>query len=669
MKAKAMKAHALLALLMACLVTCTFGVSLQAAGEGDGDGEITLPVVYDPIAALNAAAGTYGIGGEDFQAEGHGAASFAGPFSVHAQKSASDTTKVDLADAYAADTVYNNVLRFRHDEESPRAWIEIMERTKGDAATRSLWWTCGESWYYGIPMLVFTVPESGKYDIGANTAFPNVGLTPGAVRDCPETYQESEVTFEILKNGKDVLGSCTFSAKDAKDDQKVAFPAVQDVDLLAKDTIVFRARVDTAFLDACWYGATFEAVPVITLKELNEENAPPALAADKTAMATTIGKAVSLPLSAVDADDDPLTFAQTVEAQHGTVAVDADEGTVTYTPAAGFYGEDTFTLKANDGEADSNELRFTVSVYRSISAAVAAIKANMAYFYEGPQGTDYLDIDQSLCDWQWQVAYDGLLGLNEEGWRSAEMAKWSQWGIELVHVQAPQMNITETDQLLLNSDKPLDAHAKGGLTYVAPEDGLYRLTHTDVLATIGLDEWRVKNADQVAQSDRYTTPVYVSITKDNRVVWPANGEPLKLDPADLDHLSVDFPTIETAMKKGDQLRIVVQMDDACTGWMNRVVCDPVVYGIGDYDESKDLHVSGQDESKDPDDTGTTTATQKPAPTEGTGTTSPISPTGTKAPDQNGSDGDPSPDTGYAFPSALAILGVAALAAGMTRKKK
>lgn len=648
-----MKARAPLALFLSVLMAAFTGFSLHAAAT---DEELpALPITYDSLAALSEAAGEYAIGGSGFVKDAVGEADFSGPYAVLAQKSETKIETEKLSSVVVVDTEYNNRVRFKGTQE--RAWIDIFEYTKGDETSRALWWTCGESWYNMIPILQFTAPESGTYDIGANEYFPNIGMTDSAIRDCAQEYKDSKVTFQVLKNGKEVLSSCTFSVNDPEKE----FPAVEDVELMAGETIVFRATVEQAFVDACWYGTNFEAVPSITLTERLQGNVAPVLSADQSEASTLVGEAVTLAFTASDGNGDALTVTAKTEAQHGEVAIDAQAGTVTYTPDEGFAGDDSFALVANDGALDSNELLFSVSVYKSISDAIEAIKENVAYFYEEPQGSDWLDMDQSLCAWQWQVYYDGLLGLNEQGWRLAEMAIWDQWGITLAHTDAPAMNITETDQLLLNCDKPFGLNAKGALTFVAPEDGLYRLTCSDALTTLGLDKWFTPSGEG-PESDRYTTPVYVSITKDNKIVWPENGEPLKLDPTNAEALTVDFPTIETAMKQGDSLRIVVQMDENCKSWMNRVLCAPVVYGIGDYDESKDLNPS----QEEPTTPGGTDDTQATAPSNTTGSTEETE-TSTTLPTEESSpsdDDDTIPDTGHAIPAAAMLLGAGALIAAI-----
>ncbi|MEW5928318.1 MAG: Ig-like domain-containing protein [Gemmatimonadota bacterium] len=62
-----------------------------------------------------------------------------------------------------------------------------------------------------------------------------------------------------------------------------------------------------------------------------------------------------------DPEGDPLTAVLVTGPASGTLALDAD-GSFTYTPAAGFSGQATFTYKANDGALDSNVATVTITV-------------------------------------------------------------------------------------------------------------------------------------------------------------------------------------------------------------------------------------------------------------------------------------------------------------------
>lgn len=70
--------------------------------------------------------------------------------------------------------------------------------------------------------------------------------------------------------------------------------------------------------------------------------------------------AVATTLSATDADGDALTYAVTQAPQHGVLSGSGKN--LTYTPEAGFWGQDTFQYQANDGLHDSNTATVTINV-------------------------------------------------------------------------------------------------------------------------------------------------------------------------------------------------------------------------------------------------------------------------------------------------------------------
>ena len=55
---------------------------------------------------------------------------------------------------------------------------------------------------------------------------------------------------------------------------------------------------------------------------------------------------------------------------HGSLTLNAD-GSFTYTPAANYNGPDSFTYKANDGQADSNVATVSINVGAVNDAPVA----------------------------------------------------------------------------------------------------------------------------------------------------------------------------------------------------------------------------------------------------------------------------------------------------------
>lgn len=78
---------------------------------------------------------------------------------------------------------------------------------------------------------------------------------------------------------------------------------------------------------------------------------------------TTAGQAVQISVLAndTDPDGDPLSVTSAGPAAHGSVVVNTN-GTVTYTPAAGFTGTDTFTYAISDGRGGTSQATVSVQV-------------------------------------------------------------------------------------------------------------------------------------------------------------------------------------------------------------------------------------------------------------------------------------------------------------------
>jgi hypothetical protein len=65
-------------------------------------------------------------------------------------------------------------------------------------------------------------------------------------------------------------------------------------------------------------------------------------------------------LSASDTDNDSLTYSVVTGPSHGVLSGTTPD--LSYTPAANYYGSDTFTFKANDGTVDSNASVVTITI-------------------------------------------------------------------------------------------------------------------------------------------------------------------------------------------------------------------------------------------------------------------------------------------------------------------
>ena len=88
--------------------------------------------------------------------------------------------------------------------------------------------------------------------------------------------------------------------------------------------------------------------------------------ADDQAVETYVDTPVEIALTGADEDGDALTYELASEPEHGTLSGEAPE--LTYTPAAGFTGDDAFTFTVSDGTATSEPATVSVGVVEEPAA-------------------------------------------------------------------------------------------------------------------------------------------------------------------------------------------------------------------------------------------------------------------------------------------------------------
>jgi len=93
----------------------------------------------------------------------------------------------------------------------------------------------------------------------------------------------------------------------------------------------------------------------VTLKS----NAPPVTTGQS--ISVNFNTAQVITLQATDADGDALTYSVVTGPANGSLGA-VSGNSVTYTPATGFSGSDSFTFKANDGKSDSNVSTVSITV-------------------------------------------------------------------------------------------------------------------------------------------------------------------------------------------------------------------------------------------------------------------------------------------------------------------
>ena len=182
-----------------------------------------------------------------------------------------------------------------------------------------------------------------------------------AVDDTATTPRGTAVEVKVLANDTDA------DAGDQLSVASVTKPAHGTAVAAADGTVTYTPDAGHVGADSFDYVVTdgtatdTGTVTVTTTKSEEPVNAAPK-AVDDTAT-TTQGTAVDIKVLANDTDadeDDELSVASVTSPAHGTAVVAAN-GTVTYTPDAGYSGTDTFDYVVTDG-TDSDTGTVTVTV-------------------------------------------------------------------------------------------------------------------------------------------------------------------------------------------------------------------------------------------------------------------------------------------------------------------
>ena len=103
-------------------------------------------------------------------------------------------------------------------------------------------------------------------------------------------------------------------------------------------------------------GGVFSVTIPVTITPVNDAPIISALP-----VSTEQNEAVSGRIMAADADGDPLVFTPLVAPAKGTVTINAD-GSYTYTPMAGAWGDDSFTVLVSDGQGGTVRVTIPVTI-------------------------------------------------------------------------------------------------------------------------------------------------------------------------------------------------------------------------------------------------------------------------------------------------------------------
>jgi len=206
-----------------------------------------------------------------------------------------------------------------------------------------------------------------------------VSITVNAVNDAPVAVNDSFATNEdtqLVAGAPGVLGNDTDIDSATLTVLLVTAPQQGTLALNADGSFIYTPNANYNGPDSFTYkasdGSLESSIATVTITVNAVNNAP---SAANDAFSTSedtqlVAAAPGVLGNDTDVDSALLTAVLVTTPQHGTLTLNAN-GSFTYTPAANYFGPDSFTYKANDGLADSNIATVNITVNAVNDAPVA----------------------------------------------------------------------------------------------------------------------------------------------------------------------------------------------------------------------------------------------------------------------------------------------------------
>ncbi|MEC7681063.1 MAG: S8 family serine peptidase [Planctomycetota bacterium] len=184
----------------------------------------------------------------------------------------------------------------------------------------------------------------------------NQGDAPVAVDDTATVAEDSEVSVAVLSNDSDADGdTLTIESFTQGTNGSVV---ISGSNLVYTPSANFNGSDSFTYTINDGTGLTDTATVSVTVTAVNDN---PVANDDSATTEEDVAVTINLVANDTDIDGDSLSIESVGTASNGSV-VNNGNGTVTYTPNAGFFGSDSFTYVVSDGSAtDTATVRVTVT--------------------------------------------------------------------------------------------------------------------------------------------------------------------------------------------------------------------------------------------------------------------------------------------------------------------
>lgn len=423
----------------------------------------------------------------------------------------------------------------------------------------------------GTVSMVFTATRAGYYKLAPDPSksmisIPNTFLTSRV----PKKDKDKLWNFKIYNNDKEIF-STSLSCNGVN---AVEFPTIDNIYMMTGDNIRFVLEVceEAESQMDIWFA------PIISLITPDKKEYPP-IGTDREYMLLP-NTSVEGKIKAVHPNGLDIYYEDISPKSSNSLKIAAD-GTFTYTPKKDYKGIDLREIRLSDERGNTSvvKLRFIVSL---VYDGAQMLKDKLLSFDPECTGVvQNMTFDDAV--WRFQYTYDGLTYLNgSPKYFDTDLAECIEnpgWkGYTAYANGMPQATVRYSGSIpiidIMAGEKPWNTSPVGAATFVAPSDGTYLLR--------GHEKYNKLLATNAANNG-IVQPIKVWISKNGQKIWPVNERAVELT---AENPEIEFPELQVAMKKGDNIKICVSGHPA--NWRkNTVGIAPMVYDIGAYKASLD----------------------------------------------------------------------------------
>jgi DNA/RNA endonuclease G (NUC1) len=346
-------------------------------------GTCTATVTYTPAADFNGSS-SFTFRASDGSLNSNTSTVSVGVSEVNDSPSAVDdskTTDEDTQLSFAASDLTGNDSAGPTNESGQTLTVSSVTATASTHGTVSL--NSGQVLYtpdgnyHGAASFSYQVCDNGTTNSAPDAKCANgtVNVTVNSINDNPDAVDDATTinedsganTISVLGNDTDAdadtlsVSAVTQASHGSVTNNGTSVSYTPNANYFGTDTFTYTVSDGNGGSDTA----------AVTVTVTNVEDAPDAINDSATIAEDSGANTINVRANDVDVDGDSLTVTAVTQGTHGTVAIINGGADVSYTPAANYFGSDSFTYTVNDGHGGNDTATVNMTITNVNDAPVA----------------------------------------------------------------------------------------------------------------------------------------------------------------------------------------------------------------------------------------------------------------------------------------------------------